>query len=186
MIREYKTERLTLRILDKSHKKIVNDYYVRNRKFLEQWVPKRDDGFYCLSYQKYFLKNDFKRVENGSTLRLWIFKKGSGNIIGTIGFTNIIRGAFLSCFMGYSLDSEEINNGYMTEAIEAGIKIIFDEYKLHRIEANIMPKNEASLKVVRKLGFVNEGISKKYLEINGIWEDHIHMVILNNLVENRG
>ncbi|WP_330651588.1 GNAT family N-acetyltransferase [Tepidibacter aestuarii] len=68
----------------------------------------------------------------------------------------------------------------MSEAIKKGIDIIFNQYKLHRIEANIMPKNKASLRVVEKLGFYNEGLALKYLKINGKWEDHIHMVLLND------
>ena len=43
-----------------------------------------------------------------------------------------------------------------------------------------MPKNLASLQVVEKLGFRNEGLSQQYLKINGTWEDHIHMVRLND------
>jgi len=42
-----------------------------------------------------------------------------------------------------------------------------------------MPKNEASLGVVKRLNFKKEGVAKKYLKINGKWEDHIHMVLLN-------
>ncbi len=56
---------------------------------------------------------------------------------------------------------------------------MFDEEGLHRIEANIMPKNSASMKVVKKLGFYDEGLAYQYLKINGTWEDHIHMVLLN-------
>ncbi len=76
-----------------------------------------------------------------------------------------------------------MKKGYITEAIKEGIKIIFDEYGLHRIEANIMPRNLASLRVTEKLGFLNEGISKKYIKINGKWEDHIHMVLLNDNID---
>lgn len=46
-----------------------------------------------------------------------------------------------------------------------------------------MPKNKMSLRVVEKLGFYNEGLSYKYLKINGNWEDHIHMVLLNNNIK---
>jgi [ribosomal protein S5]-alanine N-acetyltransferase len=59
---------------------------------------------------------------------------------------------------------------------------MFQELGLHRIEANIMPKNKRSLRVVEKLGFYNEGLAYKYLKINGKWEDHIHMVLLNDKV----
>ncbi|MDF2805036.1 MAG: alanine acetyltransferase [Anaerocolumna sp.] len=99
-----------------------------------------------------------------------------------ISFSNIVRGAFLSCHLGYSLDEQYINQGYVTEAIRTGIEVIFKEYKLHRIEANIMPRNLRSKKVCEKLGFKEEGLAKDYLKINGKWEDHIHMVLLNDEV----
>jgi ribosomal-protein-alanine N-acetyltransferase len=88
----------------------------------------------------------------------------------------------LSCYLGYNLDGQEINQGYMTEALRKGIEIIFDEYKLHRIEASILPRNVRSAAVLEKLGFVNEGLSRDYLKINGKWEDHFHMVLLNDNV----
>jgi ribosomal-protein-alanine N-acetyltransferase len=70
----------------------------------------------------------------------------------------------------------------MTEAIGRGIDYIFRKEQLHRIEANVMPRNAPSLRVVEKLGFCEEGIAKNYLKIDGKWEDHIHMVLLNNQV----
>jgi ribosomal-protein-alanine N-acetyltransferase len=103
--------------------------------------------------------------------------------IGTVSLSNIVRGPFQSCHLGYKLDKDEINKGFMTEAVEKVINITFKDLKLHRIEANIMPKNKASLRVVEKLNFYNEGIAYKYLKINGKWEDHIHMVLLNEDLE---
>ena len=64
-------------------------------------------------------------------------------------------------------------------AVEMLTKYAFEELDLHRIEANVMPKNKASLRVLEKNDFMNEGISKYYLNINGVWEDHIHMVKIN-------
>lgn len=103
--------------------------------------------------------------------------------IGTICFSHIIKGFFLSCYVGYSIDYSETNKGYITEALRKGIDIMFDEYKLHRMEATVMPKNISSLKVLEKLNFKNEGLSEKYQRINGKWEDHLHMVLLNSKVE---
>jgi ribosomal-protein-alanine N-acetyltransferase len=85
--------------------------------------------------------------------------------------------------MGYKLDKDELNKGYITEALRKGIDIMFNEYGLHRIEANIMPKNSRSLRVAEKLGFYNEGLALKYLKISGRWEDHIHMVLRNEAME---
>ena len=181
MQKTYETERLILKVLDKTYSTLVLDYYLRNKSFLEQWEPLRNEEFYTKKYHENQLYNDLINMEKGNSLSLWIFKKNDDSkIIGSIGFNNIVRGSFLSCHLGYKLDKDEVNKGYMTEAIQNGIDVIFDEFGLHRIEANIMPRNKASLKVVEKLGFYNEGLAYKYLKINGKWEDHIHMVLLNN------
>jgi len=180
MKRSYETERLVLKVLDRFHANLVLDYYLRNRDFLEQWEPVRPEGFYTLDYQAKQLSKDLAAIRDGTMLRLWVFKKeDESRIIGCVAFNNIIRGAFMSCHLGYKSDKDEAGKGYITEAVRKGIDIMFNEYGLHRIEANIMPRNKPSLRVVEKLGFYNEGLAYKYLKINGIWEDHIHMVLLN-------
>lgn len=182
----YETDRLILRTIDPSYTKKVLDYYIRNKDFLEPWEPKREPFFYKPITQRKTIRREMELMNSLSMLRLWIFKKDDTRfmkIIGTISFSNIVRGCFKSCYLGYKLDKDKVNNGYMSEAIEKGIQIMFDEYKLHRIEANIMPRNTPSIKVVTKLGFINEGMSKKYLMIDGEWEDHYHMVLLNSALE---
>lgn len=183
MVRVYETERLELKVLDKSYAELVLDYYLRNKLFLDEWEPVKNEEFYTKQYHEEQLTKDLVNIENGNSLRLWIFKKeDNSRTIGSIAFNNIVRGVFLSCFLGYKLDEDEINKGYMTEAAKKGIDIMFNDFGLHRIEGNIMPKNKRSLRVVEKLGFYNEGLAYKYLKIDGKWEDHIHMVLLNDNV----
>jgi [ribosomal protein S5]-alanine N-acetyltransferase len=179
--KQYETARLVLKVLDESYADKVLDYHIRNSDFLAQWEPIRGESFYRIDYHRNQLQNDTVSIESGNALRLWVFKKDEPDkIIGVIAFNNIVKGVFLSCHLGYKLDKDELNKGYISEAIKKGIEIIFDQYKLHRIEANIMPRNKASLRVVEKLGFYNEGLAYKYLKIHGKWEDHIHMVLLND------
>lgn len=185
MKKVYETERLLLKVIDKTYAEAVISYYLRNKAFLEEWEPVKREEFYAKEYQEKQLTKELEDIERNNSFRVWIFKKEQEDaIIGSIGFSNIVRGAFLSCFLGYKLDGNEINKGYMTEALEKSIKIMFEEYGLHRIEANIMPKNKRSLRVTEKLGFYNEGLAYKYLRINGKWEDHIHMVLLNEKLHN--
>lgn len=184
MDKVYYTERLELRVIDKTYTQCVLEYYLRNKDFLEEWEAIKLDCYYTYDYQELIIERELKSIEEGSALRLWIFKKGDNSrTIGCIAFNNIIKGAFLSCHLGYKMDKDEINKGYISEAIKKGIEIAFEDMKLHRIEANIMPKNKRSMRVVEKLGFYNEGLAKKYLKINGKWEDHIHMVLLNERVQ---
>lgn len=177
----YETKRLLLKPLDGSSAGPVLEYLVRNREFLNAWEPAKPDEFHTLKYQASLLDKELDIMQSGSMFKRWIIAKQDENrVIGSVSFSNIVYGAFLSCFLGYRLDEHEINKGYMTEAVAKGIEVLFNDFSLHRIEANIMPRNTRSLRVVEKLGFYNEGLAKNYLKINGKWEDHIHMVLLNS------
>lgn len=166
---------------DESH--LFQDYLIKNREFLSSWEPVRDDEYFALKSIKTVIEDEITLLQKGIAINYYIFYKGEERIIGKISFSNIIYGPFLSCYLGYKLDKDEVNCGVMTKALGEAVDNLFKEYKLHRIEANILPRNKASIRVVDKLGFVNEGLSKKYLKINGVWEDHIHYVLLNEKVE---
>ena len=184
MSRHYETERLILRTLEEEDAGRVLEFYLRNREFLKEWETERTEDYFTLDYQRLLIQKEQIVMEHGGSLRLWIFKKEDpATLIGSLGFDNIVMGHFRSCFMGYKIDKDEINKGYITEAARKGIEIMFDQFGLHRIEANIMPRNVRSLRVAEKLGFYNEGLAIKYLKINGKWEDHIHMVLLNEKLE---
>lgn len=186
----FTTERLMLKIIDGTNAEEVLDYYLRNREFIKEWEPIRTDEFFTLNNLKELLNSEYDSIKAGNSFKYWIYKKDCDNkdinqkLIGSVAFTNIVEGCFLSCNLGYKLDKDEINCGFITEAIQLGINIMFHEFGLHRIEANIMPKNKRSLRVVEKLGFYHEGLAYKYLKINGNWEDHIHMVLRNKDIEN--
>lgn len=178
----YETERLILKVIDGSFAELVLDYFNRNREHFKEFDPLRNENFYILENRKKALAEELIDINNGKQLRLWIFKKTDidfQKIIGTICFSRIVKGFFLSCYVGYSIDNKEINKGYISEVLEKGIDIMFSEYGLHRIEATVMPKNLPSLKVLEKHNFKYEGLSKNYQKINGRWEDHIHMTLLN-------
>ena len=176
----YETKNLILRNLQEDDCFELQNYLLVNKEFLEEWSPKVDEDFYDISKLKKMINDDNKSNESKSSLKLHIFLKENNQLIGSIGLSNIVYGAFLSCFLGYKLHKDYTKRAYMSEALEKIIDIAFNELKLHRIEANIMPKNLASQKLVQKFSFENEGLSKKYLKINGLWEDHYHYVLLND------
>jgi len=177
----YTSDSLILKVLKPNEAQLVLEYYLRNKEFLENWEPARGRNFYTYEYQQEILKGEYLEFKEKSKLRLWIHKKNEKDkVIGSVCFSNIIYGNFLSCFLGYKLDKDEINKGYTTEAVEKGVSTMFNEYKIHRVEANIIPENLPSIKVVEKIGFEKEGYSKRYLNINGKWRDHIHFAIYND------
>lgn len=181
----FETERLFLKRLDPQDAHLVHAFYMDNKGFLEPFEEMRPPQFYTLAFQKKCLEIEEISFLKGKMVRFWLFLKqheseACRDVIGTVSLSNIMRGAFQSCFIGYKMDHRHLNHGYMTEAISEVIRIAFNDMHLHRIEANIMPKNKPSLRVVEKLGFENEGLAKKLIKINGKWEDHFHMVIIND------
>lgn len=174
------TDRLILRVLKGRDAHLTVDYYLRNASFLQEWEPQRDPDFFTTRGQRRELAAEYRMIRRERMLKLWLFKREAPDrVIGMISFTNLLYGDFCSCFLGYKLDQAEINKGYMTEALDCGIDLMFREYGMHRIEANIMPHNVRSLRVAHKLGFKEEGLARRYLKINGQWRDHVHMVRLN-------
>lgn len=174
------THRLLLQSPHEVSAKDICAYYLTNREFLTEFSPARDADFYTESYHSQMRSSQIDDWEAGRSYRFYIRLQEAGSpVIGSIALSSIVRGAFQSCFLGYQLDAAHINRGYMTEAVKQLVTFAFQDLNLHRVEANIIPRNYASRAVAEKCGFVMEGLSKQYLKINGVWEDHMHYVILN-------
>lgn len=100
-----------------------------------------------------------------------------GVFCGEINLNSIQRGPFQSAYLGYWIDQEQAGNGYTPEGVVLVLKYSFEELNLHRIQISIVPRNVASLRVVEKLKLRNEGVALRYLEINGVWEDHVRFAV---------
>ena len=176
---QIETKRMVLKIGKHEDLSEIVSYFQRNQSFLSSFEPIQPDIFYTKARQREMMKNDLLEWKEGRTLRLWLFEKNNPKrVIGSIRFSSVVRGAFQSCFLGYRLDRELERQGLMTEALREAIPFVFHHLHLHRIEANVMPRNLASRRVVEKLGFREEGLAKRYLKIHGEWEDHIHYAVV--------
>jgi len=96
----------------------------------------------------------------------------SGDLAGMICISEIVRGNFQSGYLGYYAFAPYNGRGYMTLGLKAVVKAAFRRHRFHRLEANIQPGNEASRRLVQRLGFRKEGFSPRYLKIAGRWRDH--------------
>ena len=101
-----------------------------------------------------------------------------GVIVGSITLSQIFRGGFQNAYLGYYMGAQYSGQRHMTEAVELILRYAFEHLKLHRLEANIQPENPASLALVKRVGFVREGFSRRYLKICGRWRDHERWAIV--------
>jgi ribosomal-protein-alanine N-acetyltransferase len=178
------SERLKMVSLDSSDAEQFFDFLLRNKEYFRRWGPEYEKDYFSVWYHKAWLESMERGTTEGRQIMFGTYLKTNPNrIIATVSFSNIIKEIFQSCYLGYRVDENETKKGIASEAITRAAEYMFSEVKIHRIEANIMPSNAASIRVMEKLGFVNEGLSKKYLKINGKWEDHFHYVLLNSSVE---
>jgi [ribosomal protein S5]-alanine N-acetyltransferase len=99
-------------------------------------------------------------------------------ILGFFNLSHITRGSLQSAYLGYAVASKFANQGYMRAGLELVIREAFVNLRLHRIEANIQPGNQASIALARGAGFAREGFSPRYLKIGGRWRDHERWAIL--------
>lgn len=109
--------------------------------------------------------------------RMLVIRRHDGAVSGMINFSQIFRGPFRNAVMGYWLGEGFTGQGLMTDGVRQALSYAFGPLKLHRVEANVMPENEASLAVVRRVGFREEGFSLRYLQINGRWRDHVRFAL---------
>lgn len=136
----------------------------RSRTFLRRWGSPP-----CTSaaYRAYM-----QRLEMPTHEGRFVVLRTSGDLIGVINVSEIVRGAFHSAYLGYYAFVPHVGRGYMTEGLALALRWAFGSLRLHRVEANIQPGNEASRALVRRLGFRCEGFSPRYLKIAGRWRDH--------------
>jgi [ribosomal protein S5]-alanine N-acetyltransferase len=101
-----------------------------------------------------------------------------GRILGVANLSQIFRGPFQNAFLGYYAFAGGTGHGWMTEGIGLALDHAFHDLGLHRVEANVQPGNDASVALLRRLGFSREGFSPRYLKIAGRWRDHERWAIL--------
>ena len=138
--------------------------------FLSKWVSPavRSDQF--LAYLRRCRRSDYAG--------LVACRRSDGTLLGSINFSQIVRGVFQSAYLNYWVGAPFSRKGYMTEALSLALRYAFRSLKLHRVEASIQPENTASLRLVRRLGFSREGYSRRYLMIHRRWRDHERWALL--------
>ena len=148
------------------------DLRLRNRELFTHFEPRRadpDDGFTKPSLEAMVVTNE-QAWKADHTYAFGIFH--DDRLAGRVSLTNVVRAAWLSSTIGYYVDQALAGRGIATDAVRLAVDFAFDHAALHRVQAAVMPRNGASIRVCEKAGFALEGLARYYLQINGVWEDH--------------
>ena len=160
------------------HAIILANYYQTNEAHLKKWSPLMPRAHHSVASWTLRLIEREKEFMDNSLLHFIGVNDSETQVIGACSISNIVRGVFQSCHIGYSVDKGFEGQGRMQELAEYTIEYVFSEIKLHRIIANHMPQNKRSEALLKRLGFEREGYAKRFLHIDGEWEDHV----LNSLI----
>lgn len=169
-----KSDRLVLRPLEPDDTPLLLDYVLDNRDWLEPWEPAHPKSYFSLEGQRNILLQCKEDRDSESGVLFGIFEQNGEprKVLGRISVSGIIRGIWQNGFVGYSIAGSRAGQGYMTEALRRVVLFGFRDLRLHRLQASIIPRNKASLRVAEKCNFRYEGRALRYLRINETWEDH--------------
>lgn len=146
--------------------------YRRQRAYLTPWEPDRADRFFTEEGQLAEIDAVLSRHAREEALPL-VVAHPDGSLIGRVTLSGIVRGAFQSCSVGYWIAEEHTGRGHATRALRWAVTAAFEELGLHRVQAEAVPENLASHRVLAKAGFRRIGLAPQYLHIDGAWRDHI-------------
>ena len=172
--------RVMLRALEVGDYDAWRDIRMRGRDWLEPWEPLPDVGS-----PDPVGDIDAFRARCGAWERQRQFDTAYGfgvflrdeTLMGEVSLGSVLRGPFQSAFLGYWIDEKHAGNGYIPEGVTLAIRYGFETLGLHRLEAAIVPRNDRSRRVADKIGLRDEGTARRFLQIRGVWEDHVRYAI---------
>jgi len=144
--------------------------------FHQPWEPLPPPGLQQDSPERFRML--LKQDRGDDHEKLFIRRRDTEALAGMINLNNIVRGVFMSASLGYWVGAPHARQGVMTEALPLMLRHAFLTLGLHRVEANLMPHNEASRALVKRAGFRREGLSTRMLKIAGEWNDHERWALL--------
>lgn len=179
--------RVLLRPLDANDFKQWREVRRHNTEWLTRWEPQRVPG-----QADVIESRDAFAARCSARAREWQLGTGYGfgifagdHFVGELNLSSVQRGPFQNAYVGYWIDQRHAGQGYTPEAVVIAARFAFEDLDLHRLQVAIIPRNGASRRVVEKLQLREEGVALRYLEINGVWEDHVRYAITSEEWEAR-
>jgi [ribosomal protein S5]-alanine N-acetyltransferase len=164
------------------------DVRVRNEAWLVPWEPQRPSGMPDptrdrSAFEARCSARDRERAsDHAYPFGVFVDQQFAGEV----NLNNVTRGALQGATIGYWIDRELAGSAYIAESVAVTLKFAFEQLQLHRVEICIVPRNTNSRRVVEKLEIRCEGIAERFLEIAGVWEDHLRFAITAEEWDARG
>jgi ribosomal-protein-alanine N-acetyltransferase len=143
----------------------------RNAEHLGPTSPRRPPDFHSDGFWAQSVARGEDEFKGDQRVSMYVFEHD--RIVGMVNLMNIVRGALQGCDLGYAIDREYQGKGLMYWAVQAGLSYAFGTLGLHRVQANHLPDNHRSARLLARLGFRREGLAQRFLLIDGAWRDHV-------------
>jgi ribosomal-protein-alanine N-acetyltransferase len=112
------------------------------------------------------------RFDGVTAVGMVVCLRDGGDLVGLVNINGIVRGSYQRGTLGYAAFVPYAGRGYLSEGVALAVRYAFERLDLHRVEADIQPGNDASIRLVKRLGFRREGCSPAFIKIDGEWRDH--------------
>lgn len=152
----------------------------RSRSFLVPWEPTWPSDDLKRSAFRRRMRRYWRDVREDQAYPFFVYSTVTDALVGGLTISNIRRGVAQTCSLGYWVGQPYARQGLMSAAVRAVIPYVFNVLRLHRLEAGCLPTNEASIRLLRSCGFREEGYARGFLQINGMWQDHLAFAILSS------
>jgi [ribosomal protein S5]-alanine N-acetyltransferase len=164
--------RIAVRDLRPDDAAALLDLRIRNREFFEPFEPVAPADHFTLEAQRLGIDAGSRAWDEDREYAFGVVLP-DGSLVGRVRLSTVVRGAWQNANLGYYVDRDHGGRDIATEAVGLVVGFAFERLGLHRVQAGVMPRNAASLRVLEKNRFRREGFAPRYLRINGAWEDHV-------------
>jgi [ribosomal protein S5]-alanine N-acetyltransferase len=144
---------------------------LENRAFFAPRESRRAEEYYTLDGQLAHIEAGQKMLADRSGTSFGAFLRETDELIGLLALFGVIRGGFQEARIGYMFAEQHSGKGYATEAVELVLPYAFETLGLHRLETGVQLDNPASMRVLNKAGFREEGISLRWVNLPDGWAD---------------
>ncbi len=151
-----------------------------SRDFLAPWEPTwPTDDLTRASFRRR-LRRHATEIENDDAYPFLLFRDCDDALLGGLTFGQVKRGVAQAATLGYWMGEPFAGQGWMARAVRAATAFAFATLRLHRIEAACLSQNKASIRLLQRTSFQQEGMARAYLRINGVWQDHLLFALLES------